>query len=72
MERCSVAIQHLVIGRLIAHAANGHRLAVLLPAGPLPCPVRPAWACKREQVYMWAAAPLLLSTLPLKSSPDLA
>ena len=52
MERRSVAIQHLGVGRLIAYAANRHWLAVLLPAGALPCPIRLAWACKREQVYV--------------------
>ena len=63
MERRSIAIQHLVVGRLIAYAANRHRLAVLLPAGALPCPIRPAWACKREQVYIRAAAPPVPSNL---------
>ena len=63
MEGRSVAIQHLVIGCLVAYAANGHRLAMLLPAGPLPCPICPAWACEREQVYIWAATPLVLSNL---------
>ena len=61
MERRSIAVQHLVVGRLIAHAANGHRLAVLLPTGPLPCPICPAWACKSEQALIWAAAPSVLS-----------
>ena len=65
MERRSVAIQHLVVGRLIAYAANRHWLAVLLPAGALPCPIRPAWACKRVSRCIYELLLLRCRPIPL-------